>query len=827
MPIPHLAPFGPVLGSWFERLFVAPTTAQQAAWPVVMRGDHLLLTAPTGQGKTLAAMLPIIANLLLKPLQGLACLYLAPLKALCNNFVCRLGQHLTQIHALDPGRPCLSVAAWTGDSNSYRRRKLRSKPPSIAVTTPESLALWLTHADGREALASLRWIVIDEVHSLAGTKRGADLSITLERVSQLATTCYAWQDSPQRIGLSATCSPISEVGKWLGGVGRKVEIVRIADQSPWELQIEHLTGEGSFVTQLMERLPSLLERSPSTLIFTNTRHLAERLTWLLRQRCPQWGEQIAIHHGSLAQECRAQVELGLQEGKLRAVVTCTSLELGVDIGGVNQVILVHPPGGVARLLQRLGRSGHTPTGTRRGIVFTSKMLELTEAVVTRAAGELNQLEPMSIPQHPLDVLSQQLLGMGIQNRFTPASAWQTVRQAYPFRDLPLGDFSECLAYVAGKRPRIAIPARLRRSEHFFLANDPVTVRVYRQNLGVIFPEPERQVSRSNGEGVGQVTDNFANQLQPGDRFLLQGRSWEVKRLGRGEIEVEGTTGLPVTTHWEGVAWHWPQALAERAWHLRSRIKDALLEGILAARRMLRDDYSLNSELAARIIAWCEEQETVSEIPDVDGLIEVCPVPDTDLSLLALHAPLGQAGLAGLATVLACRLRHLARVHTVVGTLGCGVMIPQNVIISSTVCSELLSEVNVLEQLASPRDVHYALAERFRATTHTGLMLLKNPLGPRRRVGGRNWAGDRLLRWLQIVDPDFPLLTQARREVAQEVFASQDLTVWLRQLREKPIHIRQLPGPSPFTMSWFSSKAKAEVAVAPPLEEILQRMAQER
>jgi ATP-dependent Lhr-like helicase len=819
MPSPHLASFCPALRTWFEHLFSAPTPAQIAAWPILQRGEHLLLAAPTGQGKTLGALLPVLEELLRNSGRGGRCLYISPMRALCNDVAARLETHLHEICHGTPGLPVLTVGSWTGDTSARQRQRLRQEPPPLAITTPESLALWLTHEDGRIALSSLRWIIVDEVHSLAGTKRGADLSITLERLAQLA------RHEPQRIGLSATCSPLEEIARWLGGIGREVRIAAIADQQRWELQIEHIPDDESFLATLLERLPPLLAQATSTLIFTNSRWLAERLTWLLRRRFPQWTEQIAAHHGSLSADAREQAEQGLQSGRLRAVVSSTSLELGVDIGSVEQVILLHPPGGVARLLQRLGRSGHTPTGCRRGILFTNNLTEALEAVVTRAAGELTQLEPLTVPSHPLDVLCQQLIGMGVQDRFTAVQAWSLVRRAYPFRDLPLADFAECLAYVTGKRANVAVPARLQRQEHFFAATDRTTVRIYRQNLGVIVPEPIRAVSTVAGQPVGQINDFFADRLRPGDCFLLQGRSWEVKQLRLSEVEVTEAAGLPAFTRWEGGPWQGPQALAERVWWFRCRIKEALLEGLSAAVALLQQEYHLDAALAQELAAWCDDQEQCSEVPATPWLIETCPLPGTDLFCHALHAPLGPAAAAGLAELLAWRLRHCGRIGTVVGLLGCGLLLPEGKDLSAEQWRELLSPQNAASDLEKRATEGPALAERFRRTAHTGLMVLKQPLGTRRRVGGRNWTGEKLLHWLRLVDPTFPLVTQAVREVWQEGFAVRDVERCLHLGQGQPVRLRRLTEPSPFVVGWLPTENIP--AAAPPLEEVLRTVATER
>ncbi len=367
------------LRPWFERSLGVPTAAQRLAWPALAAGKNLLLCAPTGSGKTLAAFLPPLSQLLTgPPSPGVRCLYLSPIKALGNDVQKNLQAHIDGLNAP------IRVGLRTGDTPAQVRREQRREPPEILLTTPESLAILLSHEWAPDLFANLRWVIIDEVHALAACKRGCDLSLSLERLTHIAAT------ELQRIGLSATCAPAADAARYLVGVGRPCAIARVPEARRLELNIEVLPEGPRFIAALVERLERELRAQRSTLVFAGARGLAERLAWALRHRFPDWADQIAVHHSSLAAERRRVVERGLKRGELRAVVSSTSLELGIDIGTVDGVVLVHPPGDVVRLLQRVGRSGHRPGLPQRGLVLTAGVGELLEAAVTVASSRSQQ-----------------------------------------------------------------------------------------------------------------------------------------------------------------------------------------------------------------------------------------------------------------------------------------------------------------------------------------------------------------------------------------------------------------------------------------------------
>jgi Lhr-like helicase len=905
-----LAALSEPVRAWFTHSFGRPTAAQRAAWPTLAEGKNLLLSAPTGAGKTLAAFAPILSELLTGPPTGsVCCLYITPLKALGNDVRKSLRYHLAGMQGFLTEalhyRRVPRVVLRTGDTPARARQQLWADPPEILLTTPESLALLLSHGGAADLFGGLLWVIVDEVHALAAGKRGADLSLSLERLTHLVEGEEdSSADRLQRIGLSATATPLDEAARFLTGVGRPCVIARADEPSPLELTLRPLAGEGRIVTRLVaEALPEL-ESSRSTLIFTNTRALAERLAWALRRCRPEWDDQVAVHHSSLSAVRRRRIERQMKRGRLRVVVSSTSLELGIDVGTVDLVILVHPPGDVVRLLQRVGRAGHAPGRPRRGLVLTATTAELLEAVVTGASGLSGQCEPLRVPAHPLDVLCQQLLGMAATLPWTPDEAHRLICRAHPYRDLPRSDLDDCLAYLSGtpggqssEEGDSWLPSRLRWEEGCFTLANERMARLLRRNLGTILAEepcrvvaegdnpffvppsrsgegekrrdPTPQPPPRSGEGepdkreevvlgevstdcsgspsplrgggqksgvashlIGHVDEAFAERLQPGDRFLLDGRCLECRRFGRAagrggtpELVVAEVVGRPRVPVWAGEGWPLSAELARRLYVFRNAAAEALRDGPRALAALLQDEYGLVGQAVEVLVDCFQLQESLSEVPGPS----VCLVEAVRTTVGAdyhVHTPLNRKANDALARVTAARLmrrRSFRRpVITVVADLGFALCLHDGDDLTAEAMRELLSEERFAENLQEILANSQVLRERFRRAALTGLMLLRNPLGRRRRVGGRIWGEQRLFDQVRQICPDFVLLRQAEREVQTDVCDATAATGYVEQLTRIPLRIRWLPRPGPFATAWTQTASELADPVESPAE-ALQRL----
>ena len=463
---------GPVK-DWFAGAFPAgPTSAQRLGWPRIAAGEHVLLVSPTGTGKTLAGFLAILDRLFRSHAEGtlapgLRCVYISPLRSLGYDIERNLAIPLAAIEQLQGsgGNP-VRVGVRTGDTSAHFRRKLRDEPPHILITTPESLSLLLSQASWGDHWREVEHTIVDEVHSLVPTKRGTDLAVTLERLAEKA------RRDPCRVGLSATCRPAEPVARFLVGPTRTCSVVEARlphGTPPMQIEVESLLepGEaphrGLTYRRLIRRLRQVMKANRTTIIFANTRPFTEKITHDLRLDPERWVRHtegigpghpsesaVAAHHSALDAGRRREVESQLKDGKLKAVVTSTSLELGVDIGTANLAVLIGLPGGVARCVQRVGRSGHRVGTASRGVMLAATAAEIAGAVVTARAARAGRLEPLRMVEAPLDVVCQQLLAMACAGECEVEQAFTLLHRAAPMAVLSRNDFDACVNFLAGE-----------------------------------------------------------------------------------------------------------------------------------------------------------------------------------------------------------------------------------------------------------------------------------------------------------------------------------------------------------------------------------------
>jgi ATP-dependent Lhr-like helicase len=797
----------PEASTWFRSRFGTPTAAQRWAWPIVASGENVLICTPTGSGKTLAGMLPILDRIRSERPTGLQALYVAPLKALVQDACIMLRRHAAELDAA--GTLPLRIGVRTGDTKTRVRAFQLDEPPHILLTTPESLAVLLTHPRAADLFRPLRWVIVDELHALACNKRGADLALSFERLELLCDVV----DGVQRIGLSATCTPLSTAAQFLAGVGRACRIVRVDDASDMELRVEPLpfdAGPG-FLNRLLGRLERELAGNRTTLIFTNTRSLTERLTWALRNRYPARAEDIAAHHSALAPARRRLVERAMKQGRLWAAVSSSSLELGIDIGSVDSVVFVHPPGSIVRLLQRLGRSGHRPGVPRRGLVLTASTRELLEAAVTADCGRHGQIETLTVADHPFDVLCQHLAGMAMTAAWTADEAFAVVRRAYPYRNLSPNDFHACIDYLSGRHSdgTTWLPPRLTwQGDAFTIVGDRMA-RLLRRNLGTILTEDPCAVRMTLPASddpdalprtslVGEVDDLYAERLQPGDRFMLDGRCLEYQRRDGTALLVDEVVGRPQVPRWRGAGPPMSNELASRLYLFRVQAAEALRDGPARLERLLRGEFNLNEPSAASLARYFARQEAISEIPGCDTLL-IERLSSQACVEYCFHTPLTAPANETLVRVVAERLARAGRGTAVPMAADLGFVIVQEGYSEMTpqVWRTLLREDGFADDFHRSLECSPLMRERFANVAQTGLMVLRNPQGRKLRVGGASWAREQLFDVVRTTAPDFLLLRQARCEAAT---SSCDLTTAQSFVARLPrMHVRQrwLGEPSPF------------------------------
>jgi ATP-dependent helicase Lhr and Lhr-like helicase len=532
--------------SWFASQGWAPRPHQLAMLHSAQAGESVLLVAPTGGGKTLAGFLPSLVELAADPRPGLHTLYVSPLKALATDIARNLTRPVAEM-----GLP-ITIETRTGDTPSNRRARQREAPPHVLLTTPESLAVLLSLPDASQFFASLACVVMDEVHALAGTKRGDQLALGVARLATLAPRL-------RRVGLSATVAHPDAIQAYVGATHR----IDVADGAPPDLGMTLPEGRLSWSGHMgLEAAPQVMERIRAaglTIVFVNTRAQAELMfqaLWKLNDTTLP----IALHHGSLEVDQRRKVEAAMAEGRLRAVVATSSLDLGIDWGGVDQVIQVGAPKGISRLLQRVGRANHRMDEPSRAILVPANRFEVLEceaAMLGVAARELD-----GDPPRPgcLDVLAQHLLGLAVGAPFLPDDVFREVTTAAPYAALTRQDFDDVLRFVEDGGYALAAYERWRKlfrdSEGRVHVRSARIAAQYRMNIGTIVEAPLIKVrlvgKRRMGPVLGEIEEYFVNLLRPGDTFMFAGRLLKFIRLHEAAVEcAEGGTGDPMVPTYEG------------------------------------------------------------------------------------------------------------------------------------------------------------------------------------------------------------------------------------------------------------------------------------
>jgi ATP-dependent Lhr-like helicase len=580
--------FHPAVATWFDQSFAAPTAAQAEAWPAIQGGRNVLIAAPTGSGKTLAAFLAAIDALVRQGLDGglpneTQIVYVSPLKALSNDIQKNLQAPLEGIRAAlrALALPAVDIRTWvrTGDTPSGERERMRRRPPHIVVTTPESLYILLGSESGRAMLATTRTVIVDEIHALAGSKRGSHLALSLER---LAVLCG---DRLLRVGLSATQKPIEEVARFLVGAGRDgvapaCRIIDTGHHRPRDLALEvpdpplEAVMSGEVWEQVYDRLLQLIEAHRTTLIFVNTRRLAERVTRHLSKRLGE--NQVAAHHGSLAREHRLAAEQRLKRGEVKALVATASLELGIDIGEIDLVCQLGSPRSIATFLQRVGRSGHVVDATPKGRLFPVSRDELVECAALLDSIRRGELDRLMIPAQPLDVLAQQIVAEVATCEWNEDELYHRVRCAWPYRALPRADYDATISMLAegfttqrGRRGALihhdAVNHMLRSRRGAWLTALTSGGTIPDNADYQVLLEPESQV-------IGTVNEDFAVESLQGDIFQLGNTSYRILRVERGTVRVEDAHGeAPTIPFWLGEAPGRTDELSQSVSRLRAEI----------------------------------------------------------------------------------------------------------------------------------------------------------------------------------------------------------------------------------------------------------------
>ena len=805
-----LQPFHPAVRAWFGARFARPTPAQVATWPEVRAGRHVLLAAPTGSGKTLAAFLVAIDGLAqagAPQRAGIRVLYVSPLKALDNDLQRNLQEPLRGIaaEARRLGLPLRlpSTAVRTGDTPAAARQQQLRHPADILITTPESLFLLLTGVRARQALSTVETVIVDEIHAVAGTKRGTHLAVSLERLDALAG-CPA-----QRVGLSATQRPLPRIAEFLGGP-HPVRIVDATAPRPLELRVtapgadfRDLPGDSVWDSIAPLVLGDILAHR-TTLVFVPDRMRAESLT---RQLNTLAGREVCrAHHGSVSREAREEVEAALKAGRLPALCATGTLELGIDVGAIDFVVLVGSPGSAVRGLQRLGRAGHSVEATSAGRLIGRTPLDIAEAAVLARHMTLGLIEATRVPAGALDVLAQQLVSMAVARDWSPAELLRLVRGAWPYRQLSAADCTAVLELLAGRYPAERL-AGLRPLLAWDREADVVRARpgaalACALGAGTI---PDRGVFPAygpDGQRVGELDEEFVHESRRGDVFVLGTTAWRIAAITPDRVlVVPGAGPAPRVPFWKGegpgrpyevgcaLAAFWGEAerhLADEGWWAAAAAECRLEPDAAAVLRRLIGDQSAAGCLPT------DRRVVLEWYRDPLGDFRLC-----------VHAPFGRPVTAPWAMALRALLRReglsadatptengiLLRLPGTLARDGASGQPPLDLL---TRWPAAALEAALRRELPGSA----LFAARFRECAGRALLLARS--GARRRLPlwlQRLQAADLLAAAGR--DPAFPLVREALRECLEDHF---DLPAWrevLAALGDRlAVVVRQRPGPSP-------------------------------
>ncbi len=666
-PSPVLAPFHPAVAAWFLRRFPdGPTEPQARGWPLITSGRDTLIAAPTGSGKTLAGFLVAI-DALYRAHEGGAdvevgarVVYVSPLRALAVDIAENLQRPLAEIAgvAAEMGfsPPNIRVAVRTGDTTSAARSLMVRKPPSFVVTTPESLYLLVTSERGREALRSVETVIVDEIHAVARDKRGSHLALTLERLEALC------DQRPLRIGLSATQRPIETIGRLLVGDRTLPAVVDVGHQRTADLGLELPDGELEAVasaeqlSDVLDRIAALVSQHRTTLVFVNTRRLAERLAHQLGERLGD--DVVAAHHGSLSKDRRYRVESRLRAGELRALVATASLELGIDIGPVELVCQIGSPRSIATFLQRVGRSNHSRSGTPKGRLYPLTRDELVECAALLSAVRGGRLDAIHPARLPLDVLAQQVVAEVAAREWTTDQLFELVRRAGPYRELTRRQFDEVVALVSDGIET----GRGRRGA--YLHHDTINgelrprpgARLAATTSGGAIPETGdyRVLADPDDTLVGTVNEDWAVESMAGDIFLLGTHSWQIRRIEPGVVRVRDAGDTPPTVpFWLGEAPARTTELSEEVSALRHHVDEYLgAADPDGARRWLRETCGIVPEAATMIVDYLAVgRAALGAMPTRECLVLERFFDDTGGMQLVVHSPYGARVNRGLGLAL--------------------------------------------------------------------------------------------------------------------------------------------------------------------------------
>jgi len=806
----------PLVADWFRERFTGLTEPQARAIPVIHARRSVLVSSPTGSGKTLTAFTSILNQLIKYSAEGtleerVYCIYISPLKALANDVNRNLNEPLAQMRELAERRgmpiPDIRVAVRSGDTPANERQKMVRHPPHILITTPESMALILASPKFKESMKNIEWLILDEIHDICDSKRGAFLSLTTEMLQHFCAKPFV------RIGLSATLAPIEEIAKYLvgynpDGTPRDVVLIESDSKKVLDLQVicptEDMTAlPTDVVSSLMyDKLKELIDQHETTLVFTNTRSGAEAVVYKLKERGL---ENVAVHHSSLGKDIRLDVEERLKRGEIKCVVSSTSLELGIDIGSVDLVCQVGSPKSVAKGLQRIGRSGHSFGKVAKGRLIVFDPDDLSECAVMCRAAHRSDIDRVQIPENCLDVLSQAVVGMSIDERWDEHAAYGLVKGSYCFHTLTEDKFLNVLRYLGSKDEHEGVYSKIWYDEESQQFGRKKGARmIYFMNLGTIPDEANYRVLTGYGAVVGELSEKFVERLSPGDVFVLGGRSMEfVRSKGMTAFVKEANGRKPTVPSWAGEMLPRSFDLSMDVARFRKEMAQLIDADPVDKIPRLCKEFDIDEGSARSLVSYFTEQKAVAGfIPDIDCLAIEEYIDPSDNQRLIFHFPFGRRVNDALSRGYAYRITGITGSNVSVTVTDDNFMIGTTHKIDLDQVPYLLTTKDLDSVLRKAIKDSEIFKLRFRHTAARSFMILRNYMGRSISVNRQQTRSTYLLDMLRDMDNE-PVIEETYREVLEDDMDINNARGVLAMVESGKIGVRTIHysgTPSPFAHS---------------------------
>ncbi|MEM0128286.1 MAG: ATP-dependent helicase [Thermoplasmatales archaeon] len=802
----------PIVLEWFKSKYNEFTAAQKIGIPLIHERKNVLISSPTGTGKTLSGFLVIINELFLLAKQNklqdkIYCIYISPLKALANDIHRNLEVPLAEIRELAAKKgvniPRIRVGVRSGDTSQYVRQKMNRIPPHIFITTPESLALSLFSPKFKERFRDVEFIIIDEIHDLASNKRGELLSLLVEF---LQYNCR----NVTRIGLSATTEPIEEIGKYLIGDDEKGEVHIVEAESNKNLDMRVICPVSDLFSapqeQVNERtydiVENLVREHKTTLVFTNTRSGAERVSSKLIERGIL---DLEAHHSSLSKESRLGVEERLKRGELKCAVSSTSLELGIDIGSIDLVIQVGSPKGIAKGLQRVGRSGHSVFATAKGRIIPMDIDDLIESLVLVKAAREKRLDRIKIPKNSLDVLSQFITGISLDRKWNDREVLDIVRRSYCYRKLDETDFFKVLDYLSGGFEEGNVYAKIwwDRDGHTF-GRKKSTRLIYFTNAGTIPEEADYDVFSVDNRHLGSLSEKFVEKLHRGDIFVLGARTYEFMRMRGNKIFIKDASGRkPTVPSWVGEMLPRTFDLSLEVGKFRGELAKRVKEGTVE--EFLREQYQADDNSIRSISSYVESQMNFG-IPTDNLLLIEGYIDKANQFSVIFHFPYGRRVNDALSRVIAFNISRKFSANSRISLTDDGFMLTFNRRIDISGIVEMIPEIDIKNSLRNAVKSTELFKQRFRHCATRSFMVLRRYRGREVSVARQQLRSEKVLDILFSMDR-FPIIEETFREIEDIVMDIDNSEKILLGIREGVIKLQTREYsryPSPFAFGIIST-----------------------